>query len=80
MSENPDGSSIISFFSCKDCLEERPDGTSPAEFSDFSVGWTKQGFQVWCDRHKQNIIHVDFDGRQMHTIPDVTDAEDDNVH
>ena len=25
------------------------------------VGWTNQGFQVWCTRHNTNVIHIDFD-------------------
>ena len=36
-------------------------GESPMSYSRFEVGWTKQGFQVWCTRHNTNVIHIDFD-------------------
>ena len=36
-------------------------GESPMSYSRFEVGWTNQGFQVWCTRHNINIIHIDFD-------------------
>ena len=37
------------------------DGESPMSYSRFEVGWTNQGFQVWCTRHNINVIHIDFD-------------------
>ena len=36
-------------------------GESPMSYSRFEVGWTNQGFQVWCTRHNTNVIHIDFD-------------------
>ena len=36
-------------------------GESMMSYSRFEVGWTKQGFQVWCTRHSTNVIHIDFD-------------------
>ena len=36
-------------------------GESPMSYSRFEVGWTNQGFQVWCTRHNINVIHIDFD-------------------
>jgi len=51
---------IVSFFHCKDCLEELPDGQSPQSYASLEVGWTKKGLQVWCKRHDKNVIHVDF--------------------
>ncbi len=36
-------------------------GESQMSYSRFEVGWTKQGFQVWCTRHNTNVIHIDFD-------------------
>ena len=41
------------------------DGESHKSYSRFEVGWTKQGFQVWCTRHNTNVIHIDFDGQQL---------------
>lgn len=51
---------IVSFFHCKQCLVEIPDGVSPQEWSSQDVGWTEYGIQVWCNRHNTNIIGVDF--------------------
>ncbi len=36
-------------------------GESQMSYSRFEVGWTNQGFQVWCTRHNHNVIHIDFD-------------------
>lgn len=55
---------IQSFLHCGSCLKEIPEGVSPAEFADVSVGWTKQGIQVWCNRHDCNIMHMDFQGQK----------------
>jgi len=55
---------IVSFLHCKQCLKELPAGKSPAEWSANDVGWTREGLQVWCRRHEQNIVHIDFEGQQ----------------
>ena len=56
----PDISDIIAYFHCKTCLEEIPEGVSPAEWSDQQAGWTMYGLQVWCNRHNKNIIGLEF--------------------
>jgi len=71
---------IETFLHCKLCYEElnnaktkedysligaAVDGESHESYSRFEVGWTKQGFQVWCTRHNTNVIHIDFDGQQL---------------
>ena len=54
---NPDGSEIIRFFNCRQCLNELPEGVSPAEYSDLAVGWTEAGdVQVWCMRHDMDVV------------------------
>lgn len=50
---------ITSFFHCRRCLQERPDGTSPRDFSSLEVGWTEKGLQIWCKRHDMNVIHIE---------------------
>ncbi len=55
---------IKMFFHCAMCLEELPEGMSPQEYSITESGWTEKGFQVWCQRHNANIIHVDFEGQK----------------
>jgi len=53
---------IRMFQHCALCIHELPAGTSPADFAQLEMGWTKRGFQVWCRRHDANVLHVDFEG------------------
>jgi|TARA_Y100000034_G_scaffold11416_1_gene11918 hypothetical protein len=53
---------IFQYLHCKNCLEELPDGYSPAEYSRLAVGMTKPGLQVVCMRHGVNVCHIDFEG------------------
>jgi hypothetical protein len=62
--EIPNELSIKAYIHCKICLDERPNGVSPQEFSKIEVGWTDLGLQVFCSRHHANVIHVDFEGHQ----------------
>lgn len=62
--EIPNTLSIHLYFHCGLCLGALPDGTSPREYAQLEVGWTLQGFQVWCRRHECNVIHVDFEGQK----------------
>lgn len=56
---------IIAYIHCGKCLEELPKKTSPKDYSMVQCGWTKKGFQVWCNRHDLNIIHADFKGQKV---------------
>ena len=71
---------IETFLHCKLCVDElnnskssddlsmidpQSQGESSASYARFEVGWTKQGFQVWCIRHKANVIHIDFMGQKV---------------
>ncbi len=60
----PNGLSIVSHLHCGKCLAECPNGTSPAEYSALDVGFTGIGLQVWCQRHKCNVVHIDFQGQR----------------
>ncbi len=53
---------ITTFLHCKKCLQEKPPGISPRDWSQVEVGFTVPGFQVWCKRHELNVIDVDFEG------------------
>lgn len=59
---------IKAYLHCKLCLAEQAGpagvGESPESYSRLSVGWTRRGFQVWCERHGANVMHVDFEGAQ----------------
>jgi len=58
----PNTLSISTYFHCARCLEDRPEGESPASFARLAAGFTKEGLQVWCVRHECNIMHVHFQG------------------
>lgn len=59
---------IGAFFHCKQCYaewEKLEFSGSPAEYQRIEAGWTKVGFQVWCQRHDCNLIHIDFEGAKI---------------
>ena len=56
---------IVQFIHCILCIKEGiPEDESPETWARFSVGWTKEGLQIWCVRHKSNIVHIDFQGKK----------------
>lgn len=55
---------IEMYMHCSRCIDEIPEGESPADFQRLDIGWTTDGFQVWCKRHNINVMHVDFEGTQ----------------
>ncbi len=55
--------SIKLYLHCTVCLEAKPDGVSPKEWSQVQVGFTDVGIQIWCDRHDINVAHIDFEGK-----------------
>jgi hypothetical protein len=55
---------IKTFFHCRRCILELPDGISPRDWAQNEVGFTEIGLQVWCRRHNANIIHIDFEGER----------------
>lgn len=63
--------SVVKYMHCAVCLRERPADTTPQDWADLSVGWTRWGLQVWCNRHECNVIHIDFEG---HKHPANTEA------
>ena len=64
MSEFGNKLSIQLYLHCGKCLSELPCGVSPEEYSNTQTGWTKQGLQVWCNRHDCNVVHIDFEGHK----------------
>jgi len=49
---------IKQFFHCAKCLDELPDGLSPREYTNYEVGMTERGIQVWCKRHEMNVTYM----------------------
>lgn len=64
MRDIPNTNEILMFFHCELCIKELPPDTSPREWAQLEVGWTKLGFQVWCKRHESNVCHIDFEGQK----------------
>lgn len=64
------------YMHCEKCLNERPPGISPMEWSRTQTGWTPLGLQVWCNRHNCNVVNIDFEG-MMHPA-EVTAADLDH--
>lgn len=47
---------IQQFIHCTQCIKDKPEGVSPAEWARYEVGVTEEGhLQVWCPRHEVNI-------------------------
>jgi len=65
MKKIPNTNCIQSFFLCAQCVAEKPDDQSPAEWARFNVGWTQLGLQIWCVRHDINVCHIDFAGHKF---------------
>ena len=55
---------IQSFFHCGSCMGQKPEHTSPRDWSQLEVGYTVLGIQVWCKRCECNILHMDFQGQK----------------
>jgi hypothetical protein len=67
---------ISAYVHCAFCLAEwveLPSGSgSMADYARFELGFTDVGFQVFCRRHRMNVLNIDFDG---HKLPVRVDAE-----
>jgi hypothetical protein len=66
---------INQYMQCSLCIEELPPGVSPDQYQRISVGFTDKGMQIWCSRHKVNILHMDFEGA-VHKASSRIDPED----
>jgi hypothetical protein len=58
--EIPTDKQIESFIHCPLCIAECPQNRTAEDWSQLDVGWTDVGLQVWCRRHRQNVLHIDF--------------------
>lgn len=65
----PNELGIKTYMHCGLCIDEYKQienpQESPADYARLSVGWTKEGLQVWCHRHDCNVLHVNFDGNKL---------------
>lgn len=50
---------------CKLCAAELPPGVGMASYSWLAAGFTSKGFQVVCQRHGINVLHLDFQGQVL---------------
>tara|TARA_B110000971_G_C20034728_1_gene513517 strand:+ start:2328 stop:2582 length:255 start_codon:yes stop_codon:yes gene_type:complete len=60
--------SITNYVACSKCADEVANLTPPESLQNYAamdVGFTDWGVQVWCRRHKVNIVHIDFEGHKL---------------
>lgn len=60
--------SITQYVVCSKCADELAHLNPPQSLQDcaaMDVGFTEYGVQVWCRRHKANIVHIDFQGAKL---------------
>ncbi|NCF79357.1 MAG: hypothetical protein GWP34_05590 [Alphaproteobacteria bacterium] len=60
--------SITQCVVCSKCADELAHLNPPQSLQDYAamdVGFTEYGVQVWCRRHKANIVHIDFQGAKL---------------
>jgi len=65
---NKSSNQINLYIHCNKCIKELPAATSPSDFQDIKVGFTEKGIQVWCKRHDQSMLHIDFEGNDHPTV------------
>lgn len=58
----PNTNEIGAFCHCVNCLLDRPDDISPADWGRLEVGFTLIGLQLWCRRCDKNVLSIDFEG------------------
>lgn len=68
---------IDTYLHCGLCIESRPQGLSPEEWSTLAIGYTSRGLQVWCTRHQANVVHVDFHGQSHYANTTCAAGEQD---
>jgi hypothetical protein len=61
----PNTNEIVGFVNCASCTPDCPPTTSRSDWQQLEIGMTKWGLQVWCKRCDANVLHVDFQGRQL---------------
>lgn len=66
---------ILTFFHCAKCMRDKPPNLSPRQYVRNEIGFTPKGLQIWCIRHEENIIHLDFRGQKIKVLHD--DGESD---
>lgn len=59
---------IEAYIHCSKCLKEYMEDeeirtkVSPKDYAKTQCGFTKEGIQIWCNRHDCNVAHIDFEG------------------
>ena len=60
--------SITQYVVCSKCADELAALSPPQSLQDYAamdIGFTDYGIQVWCRRHRANIVHIDFQGAKL---------------
>ena len=59
---------ITSYVACTKCaadVETLKPPQSMQQYAQIDAGFTDWGVQIWCRRHKVNIVHIDFLGQSL---------------
>lgn len=48
---------IEMYLHCGDCVQDRPEGVSPADYQNIQIGFIDNGtaLQVWCSNHDKHM-------------------------
>lgn len=58
---------IKEYFHCNECLTSDDKERQKAS-GNLAVGWTPEGFQVFCETCNQNVYDIDFCGQKIKVI------------
>ena len=54
----PEKPEIVEYFHCAKCMDEKPDYVTPQEYTNYEVGLTMFGIQVWCKKHNIEVVYL----------------------
>lgn len=67
---------IRSYIHCGKCEESCPSTMSVKDWSQFEIGFTSDGIQIWCRRHNCNVAHFDLKGARVNVEAGVAKMRD----
>jgi len=71
--------SIYAYMRCAKCLDLWKAGAFPGQAmkdaTDLSFGVTQAGFQLWCNRHNCNVLHLDLLGQKVEARTSTIEAQ-----
>ena len=58
--KNENMNEITTYFHCQKCVDGGMNPQSFRESTNVSVGFSEIGIQVWCERHQEEVLHLNF--------------------